>query len=328
MDEVRRIVEEVAGLAGEVGGAFYTKDVWPLSGAFLESTGAPGGAWQRRVALAAAKLCVRRSVRSFGHGAPVRCPGAAVALGMPFKAVSSAAPAPEGPLELFDELPRMPGSVPELWRQQGEILTDYKLKFENEPDVAVELPTGTGKTVVGLLIGDWRRRKYQRPVLYACPTQQLANQVAVVAKREGMPGVTLLGSHTKWSPVDESKYEGADALGITTYSAIFNTAPKVGYPGTIVFDDAACRGAVRRRQRGAFRSIAPSTMKPTSRCSRHSVRGSVACSTKAWSSPRRTSGHDSTCVWWPRSGGPRWQRRSTRHSPYCRRPRVPGGPGT
>jgi hypothetical protein len=157
---------------------------------------------------------------------------------MPFKPVVSAVPAPEGPLELFDELPRMPGSVPELWRQQGEILTAYKLKFENEPDVAVELPTGTGKTVVGLLIGDWRRRKYRRPVLYACPNQQLANQVAVVAKREGMPAVTLVGTHTRWSPVDESKYDGAEALGITTYSAIFNAAPKVGEPETIVFDDA------------------------------------------------------------------------------------------
>lgn len=157
---------------------------------------------------------------------------------MPFKPVPSAVSVPEGPLELFDELPRMSGSVPELWRQQGEILTAYKSEFENKLDVAVELPTGTGKTMVGLLIGDWRRRKYRRPVIYACPTQQLANQVASVAKREGMPGVTLLGSHTKWSRVDQSKYDGAEALGITTYSAIFNSAPKVGSPGTIVFDDA------------------------------------------------------------------------------------------
>lgn len=157
---------------------------------------------------------------------------------MPFKPVFSAGPVPEGPSELFDELPRMPGSVPELWRPQGEILATYRLAFEKTPDVAVELPTGTGKTMVGLLIGDWRRRKYRRPVLYACPTQQLANQVAVVAKREGIPGVTLLGSYTKWPPADESKYDGAEALGITTYSAIFNASPKVGDPETIVFDDA------------------------------------------------------------------------------------------
>jgi hypothetical protein len=157
---------------------------------------------------------------------------------VPFKPVSSAAPVPAGPLELFDELPRMPGAVPELWRQQGEILTTYKLNFEDKPDVAAELPTGTGKTMVGLLIGDWRRRKHRQPVLYACPTQQLANQVVAVAKAEGMPAVRLTGPHATWSAVDESRYDGADALGVTTYSAIFNAAPKVGRPGTIVFDDA------------------------------------------------------------------------------------------
>lgn len=157
---------------------------------------------------------------------------------MPFKPVSFDSPAPRGPLELFDELPRMPGSVPELWRQQGEILADYTRKYDNQPDVAIELPTGTGKTMVGLLISDWRRRKYRRPVLYACPTQQLVHQVAGAATREGIPAVALLGPHSKWPSAGESLYRGADSLGITTYSAIFNAAPKVGEPGTIVFDDA------------------------------------------------------------------------------------------
>lgn len=104
---------------------------------------------------------------------------------MPFKAVASASPAPEGPLHLFDELPRMPGSIPELWRQQGKILDEYAESFADKTDVAVELPTGTGKTIVGLLIGDWRRRKHRRPVLYACPTHQLVHQVAAVARQEG-----------------------------------------------------------------------------------------------------------------------------------------------
>lgn len=152
--------------------------------------------------------------------------------------MSSGPSAPAGPLELFDELPRRPGAIPELWRQQGEILSEYAKRFEMKPDVAVELPTGTGKTMVGLLVADWRRRKYRRPVLYACPTQQLVHQVAAVAHREGMPSVTLIGSHTSWSAVDKAKYDGGDALGLTTYSSIFNAAPKVGTPGTIVFDDA------------------------------------------------------------------------------------------
>lgn len=157
---------------------------------------------------------------------------------MTFKPVSVGSSAPAGPLELFDELPRRPGAIPELWRQQGEILTEYADGFEGKPDVAVELPTGTGKTIVGLLIAGWRRRKYRKPVLYACPTQQLVHQVAAVAEREGMPCVTLIGSHKLWPVVDKSEYDGADALGLTTYSSIFNAAPKVGTPGTIVFDDA------------------------------------------------------------------------------------------
>lgn len=157
---------------------------------------------------------------------------------VPFKPVPFASPVPEGPLELFDELPRMHGSIPELWRQQGEILTDYARKYEDISDVAIELPTGTGKTMVGLLICDWRRRKYRRPVVYACPTHQLAHQVAAIARREGMPAVTLLGSHTQWPTVDKSRYDGAEALAITTYSTIFNAGPKVGEPGSVVFDDA------------------------------------------------------------------------------------------
>lgn len=161
-----------------------------------------------------------------------------IASAMAFKPVSSGTPVPKSPLLLFEELPRMPGSIPEPWRQQGEILNHYTDAYIDKSDVAVELPTGTGKTIVGLLISDWRRRKFRRPVLYACPTVQLAHQVAAVAAKEGNPAVTLLGKHNKWSPADESRYVGAEALGITTYSSIFNASPKIGDPGTIVFDDA------------------------------------------------------------------------------------------
>lgn len=157
---------------------------------------------------------------------------------MTFKPVVEGSSAPVGPLELFDELPRRPGAIPELWRQQGEILAEYAKRFEKKRDVAVELPTGTGKTLVGLLIADWRRRQYRKPVLYACPTQQLVHQVATVAQREGMPSVTLIGSHRSWPSLDKSEYDGAGAMALTTYSSIFNAAPKVGTPGTIVFDDA------------------------------------------------------------------------------------------
>ena len=92
--------------------------------------------------------------------------------------------------------------------------------------------------MVGLLIADWRRRKFRAPVLYACPTQQLAHQVCAVAEREGIPAVTLVGSAKRWPANEHMAYEASDKLAITTYKSIFNAAPKVGAPGTIVFDDA------------------------------------------------------------------------------------------
>ena len=157
---------------------------------------------------------------------------------MAFKPVAIAATAPASPLALFDELPRMPGTVPELWRQQSDVLREYAAHYHAKADVAVELPTGTGKTIVGLLLADWRRRMYGKPVVYACPTHQLAHQVATVAAREGVPAVTLVGPHGKWSATDLSRYDAAEAVALTTYSAIFNTKPKLGMPGTVLFDDA------------------------------------------------------------------------------------------
>ena len=49
------------------------------------------------------------------------------------------------------------------------------------PDLALELPTGTGKTLPGLLIADWVRRVRSARVAYACPTVQLARQVSETA---------------------------------------------------------------------------------------------------------------------------------------------------
>ncbi|MEM1687387.1 MAG: hypothetical protein QXR31_04830, partial [Zestosphaera sp.] len=86
----------------------------------------------------------------------------------------------------------------------------YMRAFEPKPDVAIELPTGTGKTMVGLLLAEWRRRRYGKPVIYACPTNQLAYQVAAVAQREGIQAVTLLGSSIKWDAVQHTRYEAAE----------------------------------------------------------------------------------------------------------------------
>lgn len=146
----------------------------------------------------------------------------------------------ETPEELYlrGALPRTDDAVSSLWIHQGDVLRAYAEKHEETSDVALELPTGTGKTLPGLLIAEWVRRKAQGPVLYATPTKQLALQVLETATTEGVPARLLVGSHHYWSATDEADVDGAEAIAITTYSSIFNSSPKLPVPRLIVLDDA------------------------------------------------------------------------------------------
>jgi hypothetical protein len=74
------------------------------------------------------------------------------------------------PEALFGELPRTPAGVGALWSHQADQLRTYALDHRATPDVALELPTGSGKILVGLLIAGCRRRTLGHPVVHACPT--------------------------------------------------------------------------------------------------------------------------------------------------------------
>jgi ATP-dependent helicase YprA (DUF1998 family) len=53
------------------------------------------------------------------------------------------------PDALFGELPRTPNGVGALWSHQADQLRTYGAEHRNTPDVALELPTGSGKTLRG-----------------------------------------------------------------------------------------------------------------------------------------------------------------------------------
>ncbi|MER5845834.1 DEAD/DEAH box helicase [Streptomyces sp. NPDC002012] len=146
-------------------------------------------------------------------------------------------PSPEE-LYLSGTLPRTTEAVDGLWLHQGDVIRAYAEQHHTTSDLALELPTGSGKTVPGLLIAEWVRQKSEGPVIFATPTKQLARQVLATARREGVPSHLLIGSHKGWDTAEQSDVEGADAIGITTYSAIFNSSPKLPEPRLIVFDDA------------------------------------------------------------------------------------------
>lgn len=144
----------------------------------------------------------------------------------------------ETPEKLFPLLRRTGANSDTLWPQQVDLLREYAEKRVNAKDLAIELPTGTGKTLTGLLIADWRRREGKGRSIFVCPTKQLVRQVVAAAEKEGIDVVDLSGPWREWDNAARSRYERAKATAVVAYSSIFNTSPKLIEADVIVFDDA------------------------------------------------------------------------------------------
>lgn len=149
----------------------------------------------------------------------------------------------ESPEALFRTLRPRDSGVRHLWAHQADLLRDYEGLSANVIDVAVELPTGAGKTLVGQLLGEYRRGLGQR-VAYVCPTSQLASQAAEKAGGYGIPAVLLVGRRAEYDRADYTAFVRANAIAITNYHSVFNTNPAIEAQ-TLVLDDAhAGEGAV------------------------------------------------------------------------------------
>ena len=128
---------------------------------------------------------------------------------------------------------------PDVMPHQKEILETYAEKHLKAPDVALQLPTGSGKTLVGLLIADWRRAKLGDRAVYLCPTKQLVAQTVLQAKKHyGIDVVGLAGSKDSFSPAAVTAYKTGAQVAVTTYSGLFNTHPFFDSPNLIIIDDA------------------------------------------------------------------------------------------
>ena len=71
---------------------------------------------------------------------------------MAFKKPTTRTAAPESPDRLFRDLPRRKHAS--LYDHQGQILRTYVSTATKASDVALQLPTGSGKTLVGLLLAE------------------------------------------------------------------------------------------------------------------------------------------------------------------------------
>lgn len=141
------------------------------------------------------------------------------------------------PEELFSKLPNRARTHGYLRGQQVDALRDYMV-LSDKSDIACELPTGTGKTTVGLLIAEWRRRQTGERVAFLTLTNQLAKQVIREAERLGIDCADLTGSKETRDASEVGRYMIGRAIGITTYANLFNVKPVVQASNLLVFDDA------------------------------------------------------------------------------------------
>lgn len=104
---------------------------------------------------------------------------------------------------------------------QSTMIDEY-IKNINKKNVALELPTGSGKTLIGLLLGEFRRKKNKEVVVYLCPTKQLVYQVVEQAKNKfGIKATAFVGKQNEYEAKAKTDFSLGETIGVTTYSAFF-----------------------------------------------------------------------------------------------------------
>src|SRR5689334_9704951 len=112
----------------------------------------------------------------------------------------------------------------ELRPAQDQVLAAYAAEFDATPDLAIELPTGAGKSLVALLIAEsWRRQGRTAAILTANKT--LAHQMEHEATALGLPVVRLEGSASQILVRDKRRFHRGQAIAIMNYWVYFNQNP-------------------------------------------------------------------------------------------------------
>src|SRR5690348_9582294 len=95
------------------------------------------------------------------------------------------------PKDIFKSL-TLRGTVQNIWEPQAEALGTWFDKYRQESDVVIQMTTGGGKTLVGLLIAQSLVNETKGKILYVCPTNQLVEQVASKAAECGIAVATYM----------------------------------------------------------------------------------------------------------------------------------------
>lgn len=120
---------------------------------------------------------------------------------------------------------------------QREAIELYAAGASESRDIAIELPTGGGKTLIALLILEyWRNLGHSVAILTGNKT--LAYQLRAEANDLRVPTVIFEGSGLEFAPKDKRDYERGKAIAIMNYWVYINQNPRVASANYLVLDDA------------------------------------------------------------------------------------------
>lgn len=118
---------------------------------------------------------------------------------------------------------------------QRLVLQKYAAEHLQTTDLAIEMPTGEGKTLVALLVADWALDQ-GRSVAYLTGTRQLAERVEEQAAALGLDVVRFAAKDYGGAKLDD--YHQAEAVGVMNYWVYFNSRPVPQPADVVIFDDA------------------------------------------------------------------------------------------
>ncbi len=152
---------------------------------------------------------------------------------------------PIDPNEIFEGL-TLRGSIENIWGPQESALREWHKKYRSYPDNILEMNTGGGKTLVGLLIAQSLMNETKGHVLYVCPNNQLIEQTI---HKAGECGIKV-ASRYKGNWEEQVLFESSKAFCVTNYATVFNGRSifKNKNIEAIVFDDAHVAENILRSQ--------------------------------------------------------------------------------
>jgi hypothetical protein len=143
------------------------------------------------------------------------------------------------PWPAFPEMLSAFGSprFPRLRPAQDVVLAEYLAEHRETRDLAIELPTGAGKSLIALLIGEaWRRSG--RTVAVLTGNKVLARDMEEQGRDLGVPVERMEGGGDGIPLAARRRYRRGNAIAVMNYWVMFNSNPVIDSADLLIIDDA------------------------------------------------------------------------------------------